>query len=420
MSRDGEYFVGVDQGGRHQVVVMGADGEVVGQRGVPHSAETILELVDWVGELCGDDFEGVLVGAESPHGAVMSAFLVAAAKGYSINPKQLDRFRDRYSSAGAKDDSRDAFVLADALRTDRHCFSRVSLDPAIVVSLRETGRLRDRLVRHRGRLTNQLQSRLHEVWPQLLDLSPGADERWLWSLLERAPHPERARRLQSTTLRKLLASHRIRRLTAAELREQLRKPRMPLPEASFETAAYEIEVLVAQLKLLDRQLKATEKRLARQLQQATDDEEGDQGEGGGPHPSDAAIIRSWPGIGVIVASTLIGEAHHLLRDYQRLRCVAGVAPVTRQSGSSRIVIRRYSYNRRIQHAVRFWALNATQSEPRLRRRYEELRGRGHSHSRALRQLGDGLLRGLSASLRNRSLYSKPDSNENHDEQPIAA
>jgi hypothetical protein len=36
---------------------------------------------------------------------------------YAINPKQLDRFRDRYSMSGAKDDRRDAFVLADSLRT---------------------------------------------------------------------------------------------------------------------------------------------------------------------------------------------------------------------------------------------------------------------------------------------------------------
>ena len=60
---------------------------------------------------------------------------------YSINPKQLDRFRDRFSPAGAKDDSRDARVLADALRTDLHCFRRIDpVDPA-VVKLREWSRI---------------------------------------------------------------------------------------------------------------------------------------------------------------------------------------------------------------------------------------------------------------------------------------
>jgi hypothetical protein len=35
---------------------------------------------------------------------------------FSINPKQLDRFRDRHTAAGAKDDSRDAYVAAVAAR----------------------------------------------------------------------------------------------------------------------------------------------------------------------------------------------------------------------------------------------------------------------------------------------------------------
>ena len=47
---------------------------------------------------------------------------------FSINPKQVDRFRDRYTVAGAKDDSRDARVLASALRTDRQSFKRVEAD----------------------------------------------------------------------------------------------------------------------------------------------------------------------------------------------------------------------------------------------------------------------------------------------------
>jgi transposase len=40
---------------------------------------------------------------------------------FAVNPKQLDRFRDRHMVAGAKDDRRDALVLADSLRTDQPC-----------------------------------------------------------------------------------------------------------------------------------------------------------------------------------------------------------------------------------------------------------------------------------------------------------
>src|SRR5204863_9464647 len=48
------------------------------------------------------------------------------------NPKQLDRFRDRFTVAGAKDDRRDAHVLADSLRTDRHAFRRLSNDEPVI------------------------------------------------------------------------------------------------------------------------------------------------------------------------------------------------------------------------------------------------------------------------------------------------
>ena len=66
---------------------------------------------------------------ENPHGAVVEILLDSAIAVFSINPKQVDRFRDRHSMSGAKDDRRDAFVLADALRTDGHRFQRLQLPP---------------------------------------------------------------------------------------------------------------------------------------------------------------------------------------------------------------------------------------------------------------------------------------------------
>src|SRR5437588_5555863 len=89
---------------------------------------------------------------------------------FSINPKQLDRFRDRYSPAGAKDDERDAMVLADSLRTDRHCFRRVQLAPAGLIRLRELSRLEESLGKERQRLENQLWDLARRYYPQLLKL----------------------------------------------------------------------------------------------------------------------------------------------------------------------------------------------------------------------------------------------------------
>ncbi len=52
-----------------------------------------------------------------PRGAVIDALFERGFAVFAINPKQLDRCRDRYTAAGAKDDRRDAWVLADVLRT---------------------------------------------------------------------------------------------------------------------------------------------------------------------------------------------------------------------------------------------------------------------------------------------------------------
>jgi hypothetical protein len=49
----------------------------------------------------------------------------------------LDRFRDRHTVAGAKDDRRDALVAADSLLTDQHCFRRVRPEHPDVIRLRE-------------------------------------------------------------------------------------------------------------------------------------------------------------------------------------------------------------------------------------------------------------------------------------------
>ena len=113
------WYVGVDRGGQsHQVCVVGGDGEVRGRNAFAHSGPGLAAMAAWIAETVG-------VAIETPRGPVVESLLANGLAVQSINPKQLDRFRDRYSPAGAKDDRRDARVLASALRTDPHCLRRV-------------------------------------------------------------------------------------------------------------------------------------------------------------------------------------------------------------------------------------------------------------------------------------------------------
>jgi len=397
--------VGIDWGSQqHQLCVLDDVGQVVRECAVPHRAAGLRQLVDWLRELTAGDLRRVAVAIETPRGAVVEALVDAGAHVYHLNPKQLDRFRDRHSVAGAKDDRRDAFVLACSLRTDLPCFRRIDPEDPLIVELREASRLDSRLLAQHTALANQLGAQLHRYWPQLLELAPGADEPWLWDLLARAAHPYSARRLTQAKLAKLLREHRIRRFDAEQLVAVLRQPPLPVAAGTLEAATMNIELLVPQLQLICRQRRQTAARLKRLLAQlsaaATADPEQP------PQHRDAEILLSMPGVGKLVAATVLGEAAGPIarRDYQLLRALTGIAPVTRASGKSRHVAMRRACNQRLRNAVYHWALNSLQNDDASHLRYQALRHRGKTHGHALRLLADGHLRTLTAMLRDGTLH----------------
>jgi hypothetical protein len=104
----------------------------------------------------------------------------------------VDRFRDRFTIAGAKDDSRAAEVMASALRTDPRCFRQLTnLDPT-VIELREWSRIADDLSAERNRLTNRMREQLWRYFPAMLDLESDLGAPWLLELWELAPTPGKA------------------------------------------------------------------------------------------------------------------------------------------------------------------------------------------------------------------------------------
>ncbi len=124
-----EHVVGIDWGSQAHQVCLVAAGRRPEQRQLPHRAAGLAALVGWLREACSDP-STVAVGIEVPHGAIVETLQERGFAVFSLNPKQLDRFRDRHSVSGAKDDRRDAFVLADALRSERHKFKRVRVPDA--------------------------------------------------------------------------------------------------------------------------------------------------------------------------------------------------------------------------------------------------------------------------------------------------
>ena len=408
MVRDSACFAGVDWATEtHHVCVISEDGSKQRERTFRHSGKELARMAAWIAAECGGDPTGIPVAIEVPHGPVVESLMDQGFAVYSINPKQLDRFRDRFSPAGAKDDGRDARVLADALRTDIHCFRRIEPLAPVVVELREWSRITAELTRERTRLSNRVRDQLWRYYPQILEATENVAQPWFIELWARAPTPARARRIQRRTLEALLKRHRIRRVTADELFDLLRAPAIAVAPGTTDAAVAHIRSANERLGLVHRQLAEAKREISRLLEALSTPEETTSEEPG--EQRDATILSSLPGVGQTVLAALLAEAPQLVakRDYPALRCLCGVAPVTRRSGKSTIVVRRLAAHPRLRDAVYHWARVAVQHDATSKNKYAALRARGHTHGRALRSVADRLLAVACAMLRTQTLY-EPD------------
>lgn len=399
-----QWFVGIDWASQaHEVRILDREGRVVEEREVPHTAMALQAFVDALLERAQGDPAQVAIGIEAPRGALVDLCVERGFAVYAINPKQLDRFRDRFTAAGAKDDSRDALVIGDSLRTDPQAFRRVRLDDPLVIQLREWSRADEDLGEQLTRITNQLRDLVYRIAPGLLVMCPAADEPWFWTLLQAAPTPADQRRLSRRRLERMLRDHRIRRLDATQLREVLQQPSVYTAPGVVDAVAAHIQLVVARVELIAAQRREAERQLTRLLDAlaAEAPSTGDQRE-----HSDVAIVRSMPGIGTRVAARMLAEASQPLVDraYHVLRTWTGVAPVTKQSGRRRTVVMRYACNMRLRAAAYHWARTGAQRDPGSRAYYATLRGRGHTHGRALRGVADRLLRILCRLLERGELF----------------
>jgi transposase len=392
MADDLAWFVGIDWASEnHQVSLIDARGECVGERTVTHDGAGIEALCDWLIARTGAKPEAIAVAIEMPHGPVVEALLERGFRAYAINPKQLDRFRDRFTVAGAKDDSRDARVLGDSLRTDRRAFRLLSVDDPVIVELREWSRMAEDLRQERNRLANRVREQLWRYYPQMLKLTDDFAAEWFLDLWSQAPTPAKASRLRESTIERVLKTRRIRRLQASEVLQTLNQQRLSVAPGVVEAASAHIRTVAARIKLVNQQLKAAHRKLDKLCGQLVPPAETPPGQRA--EQRDVVILRSMPGLGRNNLAALLSEAWQPLRqrDYHVLRCLSGVAPVTRRSGKSCIVLRRYACNKRLANALYHWARVATQHDEVSRHRYAALRARGHSHGRALRTVGDRLL-----------------------------
>ena len=158
-------YVGIDWAGdHHDIAVTNEQVAEVARFQVAHTVDGLAALgMRLAADAGGPD--GCQVAIERPDGLLVATLLDWGYAVYAVNPKAVDRYRDRYSMAGAKDDRRDAWVLANVLRTDGALYRPLRAEGEVAAEWRVTGRADQERGKEAGRLSNQLRAWREDVYP---------------------------------------------------------------------------------------------------------------------------------------------------------------------------------------------------------------------------------------------------------------
>ncbi len=350
----------------HWVTAVDSDGVVRLDRKLPNRASDIAALIEELDSLGG----AIRVGLDVVGGIAGLAEAMLAAAGLAlVHVPGLAVNRARQGTVGGenKSDPRDARAIADQVRTRSDLRP---IDPATELDLEIrllVGRRRDLVDAQTQRL-----SRMHDL---LVGIFPGLEAGL--DLKAKGPLHLLTRHVTPAELRaagkKRLVRHLkaagglpnvealVDRALAAAAEQTIAVPAERMTSRLIRELA--TEALASRVRLidLDRELEALLER----------------------HP-DAALIRSLPGMGVVLTAELIAEAGNLsrFRSADALASAAGMAPVLRQSGRIRFLRRPSGGNKslkRVFYQSAFCSLGHDDS----RTFYDRKRREGKRHHQAV-------------------------------------
>jgi len=385
-------FVGDDWAeDHHDVEIVDETGKTLARRRFPEGLVGITRLHALIAEHLpepsgpADPAPQVVVGIETERGPWAAALVAAGYRVFAINPLSSARYRERHSTSGAKSDAGDAHILAEIVRLDRAHHRQVAGDSAVAEAVKLAARTHQSLIWDRTRQILRLRSALREFFPAALKAYNDLDAADTLQLLRLAPDPDQAARLtKRQVLTALARANRRNPETVAEqimavLRAGELRQAGPVQAAFAAIVAAQVEVITT----LNEQIDTLGEVVAEHF---------------GRHP-DAELFTSLPGLGVILAARVLGEFgddSSRYVDAKARKAYAGTAPITKASGTKKVVMARYARNKRLGDALQQWAFSSMRGSSGAKTYYKTLRARNIGHQAALRQLANrwvGILHG---------------------------
>lgn len=360
----------------HDIVVVDGKGAVVCELRFEHTAEGWAQLREKL-----RSYEPLAMSVETNQGLAVEQLLAAGYTVYPVNPKSACRYRERKAPTGVKDDRRDAWSLADALRVDGHGWKPLAPEDPLVAELRMLTRDEVALIQQRTGLINQLQSALQEYYPAALAAFPDWTCPATWAFIEAFPTPEALVQAGAKKWEKFLRSHQLWREATCERRMTLFAHALDMrgSDAAVVAKSFLAVALAKVLHTLETQLQAYRERIEERFRQ---------------HP-DHDLFGSLPGAGPKLGPRLLSEVgadRAKFASAEGLQAYAGTAPITFQTGQIQRHLVRRACAPFLRCAVHHWAEQSRRRCAWAEAYYRAHRDRGQSHATALRCLGQRWLK----------------------------
>ena len=369
------YYLGVDWADEfHQVWVSEPQGKKVAEMKVEQRPAGMSEFGRWLRERQAEGRE-LWAGIEKPHGRIVDFLLDHGVVVYPINPKALDRARDRFRMSQSKSDSFDAYVLAEFVRTDHAHLRAVEPNSEQAQELKILTRDHHRLVRQKTRLLNQIEVTLKEYYPRPLEVFSDLETKIALDFLVQYPTPQALGELSRRNWNRFAKrQHHLGEARCKELWEKLSQPQLAVAEHVVRAKAQLLAVLVVQLKTLVQAVESYSQRVQRFF---------------ACMPA-AKLVQTLPGgksgTTVPMLWAELGDAKSRWESFRHLQAEAGGVPVTKASGKSRVVHFRFACNKLLRYASYWVSFNSLNRCEWANKYYRDQRAKGHRHHQALRAL----------------------------------
>jgi transposase len=385
-------FVGLDVGkSDHHAVALGVDGKALLDRALPNDEARLRAILAGLAE-----HGPVLMVVDQP--ATIGALPVAVAQAMEgvevayLPGLAMRRIADLHPGA-AKTDARDAFIIAEAARTMPHTLRQIRADEEQIAALALLAGFDDDLAQEATAVSNRLRGLLTQIHPALeRALGPRIAHPAVTDLLTRYPTPARLKAAGRGQVRARLKKHapRLTERLTQEVFTALGEQTVTVP--GTDAAGVVIPILAEQLAALTRQ----RGQIGAQVEALVE-----------AHPLHE-VLTSLPGVGVRTAARILTEVVGKdFKDAAHLASYAGIAPVTRRSGTSiRGEHAPRGGNKRLKRAL-FLSAFASLSHPPSRAYYDRKRAQGKRHNQALIALARRRCDVLFAMLRDGTLYQPP-------------